>query len=710
VGRRLTAVAREGDAHGLAALAPTTMDELGLTADDAVELRGGRATTARVVADETVAADAVGLSETMRRNAGVSTDDGVRVEPATVVPATSVTLAPLKELQIKGAEATLARTLRHSPVGVGDRVRASLLSGALVMPFRVVETDPAGPVRVTDETTVAVRDSPADAADAADDVPPVRWADVGGLDEEVRLLRELVELPLSRPELVADIGRAPADGVLLYGPSGAGKTLLWQALATESDAATLVVGADELLSRSVDDAVAYLEEVGRMAAEQAPVVVVLDDLDTVVPADDGAQTRRLLVAVRDLLDTVARIDGAVAVGTARSAADLHETLRRGGRFDREVELSAPDREGREAILRIQTRGVRLADDVSLADVASRTGGYLGADLDALVRAATGAAVRRLGGVELLAAGTPPTDEPALTAADLEAALETVGPSAMRTTRVEVPNVHYDDIGGLAAAKRELVRAAEWPIRYPELFAQLGVTAPKGVLLYGPPGTGKTMLARAVATATDANFIPVKGPELLDKFVGESERAVREVFERARANAPAIVFFDEIDALTPERGDSDADAPERVVSQLLTELDGLERLADVTVVAATNRPDRIDPALLRPGRLERLVEVPLPDAEARAAIFEVHTRNVPTTNLNFDALARETEGFTGSDIEAVIREASLSAMEEYLAAEEPGSATLRVEGRHLRAALDSVRPSITESMREYYDGLSEELRT
>jgi transitional endoplasmic reticulum ATPase len=711
VGERLTVVARDGGDHGLVAVAPATLDTLGLGPGDSVSLSGGRETVGRVTPDDAVPVDAVGLSATMRRNAGVSTDERVEVSQTTVDPARSVTLAPIQTLTIKGGESALSRTLSGSPIRVGDRVQARLLDGALTLPFRVVATDPSGPVRVTEETTVTVRDRPAEELDDIVEIPPVRYDDIGGLDAELRQVRELVELPLLRPELVGDLGRRPADGVLLYGPSGAGKSLLWHALATESDVDVLPVPPSALLGRSAESAIERLREVGREAAENAPAVVVLDDVDSVVPDDDDTTTRRLLAGVRDLMDRIARTDGVVALGTARSADDVHSSLRRGGRFDREIELGAPDRDGRRDILSIQTRGVRLADDVDLDGVAERTGGYLGADLDAIVRSATGAALSRLGGVDLLAgdAGATPGETPALTEADFDAALRAVGPSAMRSVRVEVPTVSYDDIGGLAEAKRELIRAAEWPIRHPELFDQLGVTAPKGVLLYGPPGTGKTMLARAVASATEANFIPVKGPELLDKFVGESEKAVREVFERARANAPAIVFFDEIDALTPERGDSNADAPERVVSQLLTELDGLERLSDVTVVAATNRPDRIDPALLRPGRLERLVEVPLPDEEARAAIFRVHTRDVPTTNLNFDALARETEGFTGSDIEAVIREASLSAMEEYLSAEGTDAPQLRVEARHLRQALDAARPSITQSMRQYYDGLSEKLR-
>jgi transitional endoplasmic reticulum ATPase len=494
---------------------------------------------------------------------------------------------------------------------------------------------------------------------------------------------------------------------------------LLYALAAAADASVIPL---DLLDSGDSRGDETMADVADRARSESPALVHVEDIDALAPAGDPGDRsdaqRRRTVRLRRLLDDLADATGVVVVGEAHEPDDVHRSLRRAGRFDREVEFRPPDADDRREILAVHTRALELGADVDLDGLAERTHGFVGADLASLCRSAVAAAVRRAD-----AAGeSVPT---AVTAADVESALAEVSPSGMREATVEVPTVSFDDVGGLAEAKRELVRAVEWPLRYPGLFDRLGITPPQGVLLYGPPGTGKTLLARAVASATDANFLSVKGPELLDKYVGESERAVRGVFERARENAPAVVFFDEVDAVSPERGD-DSGAAERVVSQLLTELDGLERLEGVTVIGATNRPDRIDPALLRPGRFERIVGVPVPDEAAREAIFGVHTRSMPLSpDVDLVSLARRTDGYTGSDIEAVVREAGMLAMEATLSGTGPsgdgragdagldgtapgeGLPDVLVDMAEFEAALESSRPSLSADRRRYYENLREE---
>jgi len=490
--------------------------------------------------------------------------------------------------------------------------------------------------------------------------------------------------------------------VLVHGPAGAGKTLLARAVANEAPVEAVAVPATAYL-----DDPDGLRDLAETVIDRSPAVLVLDDVDAAgraAPTSGGASStaRASTVALRSLLDDLRRRPDVLAVGTATDPDALDPALRRGGRFDREFELPVPDRAGRRGILETLTRDAPVWD-VDLGDVADRTFGHVGADLRALVDEAVLRAVRRTDDAD--------ADEAVLASADFEAALGSVEPSAMRGVAAEVPEVSFDDVGGLAAAKRELVRAIELPLRRPDLFEAAGVDPPRGVLLYGPPGTGKTLLARAVAGVTEANFIPVEGPELLDKYVGESERAVREVFRRARRTAPAVVFFDEVDALAPERseGGSGSRTTERVVSQLLTEIDGLEPRGEVAVIATTNRPELVDPALLRPGRLERVVPVSLPDADAREEILRVHTREVPLDGVDLSEVARETDGYSGSDLEAVVREASLLAIEERLRAERTDAERapdLRVTGEAFERALEAVGPSVSPEVREHHRGLRE----
>jgi transitional endoplasmic reticulum ATPase len=706
---------------GVAGLAAATMERLDVEAGDPIAVEGGRTTTALVSGEYTDTDEAVvRLDETTRKNAAVGLNEPVDVTPAEVSVADRIAAAPSQSLKIRGGGSSVKRALDGHPVREGDSVPVALFGGSLTIEFAITDTTPEGPVVVGEDTTLEVLEETASGADLRDrPSPTVTYDDVGGLHTQIDRLRDVVELPLRHPRLFQRLGTTPQTGVLLYGPTGTGKTLLVRALANESDAHFVPVSSPSVMGRGASDTEEFFEDVLTEARENAPSLVFFDEVDAIAPdRDDATSTERRVVAqLLALLDELADEPDVVVVGATNRLETIDEAVRRGGRFDREIEVGVPGRDDREEILEILARPMPL-DGVDLGAVADRTHGFVGADLATLAGEAALAAIRRTGEtVDLDAEGVPleVADDVRVTQRDFEAGLRAVEPSAMREVFVEVPNVTYDDVGGLREAKRELIRAAEWPLKYPELFHRLRAEPPRGVLMYGPPGTGKTLLAKAVANASDVNFISVKGPEVLNKYVGESERAVRDIFEKARQNAPSIVFFDEIDSITTERGESnDTGAAERVVSQLLTEIDGIDELENVLVVAATNRPDMVDRALMRPGRFEKVVEVPVPDAEARQEIFEVHTRSVPTKELDYGDLAAATEGYTGSDIEAVVREASLLAIEEFLYERSQGerersAEDLFVRSRHVERALETVGPSLTADTREYYDGIAEELR-
>ncbi|PSQ10524.1 AAA family ATPase [Halobacteriales archaeon QS_5_70_15] len=680
------------DGDGAVRLTAEAMERLDVAEGDTVAVTGSRRTVGRVVRGEGPA-----LGERAARNAGTGTGTQVTVEPVTAPAAEAVHLDVSRS--VRGAESFLRRRLERDPVLPGDTVEATFQGGTVRVTFTVRETRPAGPVVIAGGTDLDVEGPEADAPRL--DTGTVGFDDVGGVPwlEE---FRELVRMPFERGETFEALGGRPPGAVLVHGPAGSGKTLLAGAVANESPVEAVAVPATAFL-----DGPDGLRELADTVLDRSPAVLVLDDVDAVGRAaptsgEGSSGDRATTVALWSLLDDLRRHPETLVVGTATDPDDLDPSLRRGGRFDREFELPVPDREGRLEILRALTAEAP-AWNVDLGDLAGRTFGYVGADLRALVDEATLRAVRRTGRSD--------AGDAVLTTSDFEAALGTVEPGAMRSVSAEVPDVTFDDVGGLEAAKRELVRAVELPLRRPDLFEAAGVDPPRGVLLYGPPGTGKTLLARAVAGVTEANFIPVEGPELLDKYVGESERAVREVFRRAGRTAPAVVFFDEVDALAPERseGGSGSRTTERVVSQLLTEIDGLEPRGEVAVIATTNRPELVDSALLRPGRLERVVPVSLPDADAREEILRVHTREVPLDGVDLSEVARETDGYSGSDLEAVVREASLLAIEERLRAERTDAeraADVRVTGEAFERALEAVGPSVSPEVREHHRGLRE----
>ena len=555
------------------------------------------------------------------------------------------------------------------------------------------------------ETTVQ---SPQEASTVRTQHPETTYADVGGLDDALGRVRELVELPFQRPDLFDDLGVDPPAGLLLHGPPGTGKTLLARAVANEVDASFVSLAAPEVMSRYYGESEEYLREVFEEAQSNAPAVVFIDEVDAITPERSeaaGDVERRVVAQLLTLMDGLDQTDRVVVVGATNRPDAIDPALRRGGRFDREVEVGIPDRDGRREVLDVHTRDVPLGDGVDLDAIAARTHGFVGADLAGVVQEAAMQALQRANAHHR---NGPVGSAPPVTSDDFEAAVADADPAALRDMRVEVPEVEWADVGGLDGAKRTLREAVEWPLQHPNVLERAGLSGGTGVLLYGPPGTGKTMLARAVATESECNLLSIQGPELLSKWVGESESRVSDVFQRARDNAPAIVLFDEIDAIAGERGDATgSDVGERVVGQLLAELDGVGDMEDVFVVATTNRPERIDGALLRPGRLDRQVHVPVPDGAARSEIFRVQTEDVPLArDVDLDALAARTDGYVGADIEAVCRAASAQATRSFLedgAGDDPrGVEALVVTRADFEAAADAVDPSVTEDARERYE--------
>ena len=664
-----------------AGFSAAVLTKLGVEPGDPVSVRGGRTTVAvatRVDGDPGGAC----LPGSIRRNAGAEVGDTVTVEPVDAVAASAVTLRLDETMDLTRAGAALRRRLDGTAVSVGDEVEATLLGGALTLTFVVEDVAPSSPGIASQETDIEVETDEGTAAVVSE--PSVAAVDSVVPAETFRELREAAATRLDGRESFASAGRPTTLGLLLRGPRGAGKTTLVEAVAAAVDATLVRASAARLRGEGAGDRERRLDRVVEAASDADRAVVLLDDLEAL--GDDGAAAT-LGDRLRETLDELRATDGTVAIGVTTDAERVPEALRRGGRFDREVELAPLRVADRREALESVARDVPLAMDVDFAETATRINGFVLADVAVLVDAAFERAVRREG-------------RTAVRQADLDAAMESIDPGGLRDVAVDVPSVSWDEVGGLEAAKREIVRAVYWPLEYADRFERAGIEPPSGVLLYGPPGTGKTLLARAAASLSDANFISVNGPELLNRYVGASERAVRDLFATARENAPAVVFFDEVDAISPKRRGDDTGAGERVVSQLLTELDGLEPLTDVVVVAATNRRDSIDEALLRPGRIEKAVETPLPDEAARREILAIHTRNTPTTSaVDLGALAARTAGYSGGDIAALVREAAMLAIEETIVDEggpaDGPSEDIAVDVDHFERAIAETAPSVSE---------------
>ncbi len=669
------------DDHHTARLPDGARRRLGILSGDTVILDGERRTVATLWPGNAVASGTIALDRDTMTQLGVTAGDTVDVAATNVDDATSVTVEMPESMRREIGKDAIRQALEGFPTSPGDRRR---LGGKKIT---VVDTHPTGTVRVTDDTAVYVRDPPERDEDATGETGGATYDEIGGLDDELDLVRETVELPMSEPELFAELGIEPPTGVLLYGPPGTGKTLIAEAVASAVDAAFYHVSGPEITSKYKGESEERLREIFDRAGDEAPSIIFFDEIDAIAPErdDEGDMENRVVGQLLSLMDGLEARGDVIVIGATNRVDSLDPALRRPGRFDREIEIGVPDEAGRREILKIHTNGMPLAEDVNVDRIAARTHGFVGADLKALVTEAAMVALRRV----------REDDAPVeVTRSDLEAGLATTEPSAMREFVAETPETDFDDVGGLEEAKKTLREAIEWPLSHPELFEKTNTAAPSGILLYGPPGTGKTLLARAVASEGEVNFIHVAGPELIDKYVGESEKAVREVFERARQAAPSIVFFDEIDAIATERQGED-DATERVVSQLLSELDGLADNPNLVVLAATNRRETLDPALLRPGRLETHVEVPNPDRTARQEILRIHTEGKPLAEeVDLDVLASEIVGATGAELESIARKASMRAIRE--AVSEHGAAEaseqadkIEIRPEHFEAARESI---------------------
>ncbi|MDI6718808.1 MAG: CDC48 family AAA ATPase [Methanomicrobiales archaeon] len=708
-----------GDAgRGIARLSLDLMKEMRLVSGDVIEISGRKKAAATVWPSdpEDTGKAILRIDGNIRSNAGAGIDDKVRIRKTEAGYAKKVVIQPTQPIRLVGGEQYLGRLVRGRLVIEGQTLRVNLMGNPLT--FVISKVMPKGVAIVTDDTEVELKETPYEPEKGKKEIGDVHYEDIGGLDRELQLVREMIELPLRHPELFERLGIEPPKGVLLFGPPGTGKTLIAKAVANEVDAHFITLSGPEIMSKYYGESEQRLREVFEEATANAPAIIFIDEIDAIAPKREevtGEVERRVVAQLLSLMDGL-KARGQVVVIAATNLPDIIDpALRRGGRFDREIEVGIPDKRGRLQIFNIHTRGVPLAGDVDLEYYANITHGYVGADIALLVKEAAMHALRRVLPQIKIEESIPSEimDQLVVTRDDFDESMKYVEPSAMREVAVEVPDVDWSDVGGLEEVKAELTEAVEWPLKYPDVYARLQTKPPKGILLFGPPGTGKTLLAKAVANESEANFISVKGPELLSKWVGESEKGVRAVFHRARQAAPSIIFFDEIDSLVPKRGlyVGSSHVTESVVSQVLTELDGMEELKNVVVIGATNRPDMIDGALLRPGRLDRLIYVPPPDADARRKIFEVYLRNAEQIlggDVSIDELVGLTDGYVGADIANLVREAKLSAMREFLATMggRPESermdaiGNVRITRRHFEEAMGKVRGSMDrESIEE-----------
>ena len=697
--------------RGIARLDPELMDILGLKVGDIIQIDGTKKTVAKVLrgGPEDANLGTIRIDGSTRRNAGVSLDERVAIKKVVAKNAEKITFAPTEQLRLQGGEEYLKQVLEGRALAKGDTITLNVMGNKIDLV--VTSFAPSGDaVLMASGTEVKVADKP---AANNGDVPKVSYDDIGGLGDAVKKIREMVELPLRHPELFKRLGVEAPKGVLLHGPPGTGKTMLAKAVAGETSSNFISIGGPEIVSKFYGESEGKLREIFKEAEENAPSIIFIDEIDSIAPKRDevnGEEERRIVAQLLSLMDGLNSRGKVVVIGATNRPNSIDEALRRPGRFDREIEIGIPDRDGRLEILEIHTRGMPLADDVDLKWLADKTHGYAGADLSALTKEAAMAALRRvLPDVDLEAEEIPREvlNSILVTKDDFKNALKDMQPSTMREVLIEKPNVKWEDIGALEEAKQELKEAVEWPLKFGKVFEHMNAKPPKGILLYGPPGTGKTMLAKAVATESEANFIAVKGPEFLNKWVGESEKAVRETFRKARQASPCVIFMDEIDSIAPERGsgNGDSNVTERVISQMLTEMDGLESLNNVVVIAATNRPDIMDPALLRPGRFDKSIYIGPPDKDSRRSIFGIHTKGRPLADdVDLDDLAERTDGCTGADIAAICNEAVMNAVRKLVASNgnptDEDIAACKVDGEDFQKALDKFGPKVRQELKDY----------
>ena len=715
---------RVGDARqrdvgrGIARIDQRTMQKLGISAGDVIEIINKRTTSAIAwpAYSEDQNRDIIRIDGFTRKNSGVAINEYVVVKPAKVKTALSMTLAPVDMRLNVDEDFTnfVKNRLMERTLVEGDTTLVMMLGHAI--PFTVSKTRPHGIIKVTAETRLTILNEPAPEGKG---LPRTTYEDIGGLHEEIQRVREMVELPLRHPELFQRLGIEPPKGVLLHGPPGCGKTLLARAVANESEANFYSINGPEIMSKFYGESEARLREIFQQAQQNAPSIIFVDELDAIAPKREevtGEVERRVVAQLLALMDGLSGRGNVIVIGATNRPSALDPALRRPGRFDREIEIGVPDKKGRYEVLQIHTRGMPLVpykegekgEGVNLDRLAEMTHGYTGADLSALGRETAMKALRRyLPQINLEEERIPPAvlEKMEVQMSDFDNAYKEITPTAMREVYIEVPTVHWDDVGGLEDVKQHLIEAVEWPLKSPEMFTKLGIRPPKGILLYGPPGCGKTLLARAVATESEANFISIKGPEVFSKWVGESEKAIREIFRKARMAAPSVVFLDEIDSITPRRGMgmSDSGVSERVISQLLTEMDGIVTLQDIVVIAATNRPDMVDSAVLRPGRFDRLIYVPEPDDKGRLQILKIYTKGMPISkDVDLNQLTIMTKYYGGADIESLCREAAMHALRKDVNSQE-------VTMKDFLDALKEMGPSVTPDMEKWYKSFMQQIR-
>jgi transitional endoplasmic reticulum ATPase len=713
---------------GIVRIDTKIMDDIGVSPGDIVEIIDKKSTAAIATSayPSDVGLGIIRMDGLIRANAKTGIGEMVTVRKAEFSDAKRVVIAPAQRgIRIMAGGAIFKQHLLGRPVKKGDVIMPmppgekreftgtpfeEFFGGLFRLTpyslgeirFVVVSTNPGGIVRITNETDLEVRPE-AVAVEEAERVPEVTYEDIGGLKEEVSKIREMVELPIMHPELFDRLGIEPPKGVLLHGPPGTGKTLIAKALANETDSFFISISGPEIMSKWYGESEKKLREIFDEAEKNAPSIIFIDEIDAIAPKREevtGEVERRVVAQLLSLMDGLKARGRVVVIGATNRPDALDPALRRPGRFDREIVIGVPDRDGRKEILQIHTRGMPLAEDVDLDELADITHGFVGADLAALARESAMSALRRvLPEIDLEQKEIPKEilEKLFVTKEDFMNVLKHIEPSAMREVLVEVPKVTWDDVGGLEDVKAKLKEVVEWPLKYPESFKRIGIKPPNGVLLYGPPGCGKTLLAKAVANESEANFISVKGSDILSKWFGETERRLAEIFKKAKQVSPAIIFFDEIDAIAPMRGATVGEprAVERIVNTILAEMDGMEEIYNLVIIGATNRPDIIDPALLRPGRFEELLLIPLPDEKARIEIFKVHTREMSLAkDVDFEELARRTQNYTGADIASICRRAGLNALREDLEARE-------VKMEHFEKALQETPPSVSPDIMKYY---------
>lgn len=731
--------ALQDDAYkGIVRIDPDLMRELELERGDIISIKGDRETYS--IVDQAYPADRgeeiIRMDGITRKNSKTGIGERVDIKKGKILEAKKVTIAPAqKGIMVQGNPDNFKRGLLGKPVGKGDIVvmggsqqRRDLMSGGFGdlfgedvgeifnqmgfggMPggltqirFAVVSTTPNQPCVITENTEITL--SPKAVEISEESIPSITYEDIGGLTNEVKKVREMVELPLKRPEIFMRLGIEPPKGVLLYGPPGTGKTLLAKAVANESESHFILLNGPEIMSKFYGESEKKIREIFDEAEKNAPSIIFIDEIDSLAPKREetgGEVERRVVSQLLTMMDGLQARGKVVVIGATNRINAIDPALRRPGRFDREVEISVPDKDGRLQILKIHTRNMPLSRNVKLEEIARKTHGFVGADINSLSKEAAMIVLRNnLDKFHLEEDKEIPQevlDQLRVSKKDFDEALKIVRPSAMREVLVETPNTKWEDVGGVENVKRDLREAVEWPLKFPASFTRMGINPPKGVLLYGPPGTGKTLLAKAVANESEANFIQVKGPSLLSMWVGKSEEGVRKIFERARQVSPCVVFFDEIDSLAGRRGGSyggGSKVTENVLNQLLAEMDGIEDLTNVIVIGATNRPDILDPALMRPGRFDRIVYVSVPDKEGRLQILKIHTKNMPLDkSVDIEKIAETTEGFTGADIESLAREAAMLALREDIE-------TKKVMKKHFDEAMEKVLPSVSKSDQQQY---------